>query len=319
MEAAKSQRPGESQCLGEVRKPDFSAAGRSRRGGWSPFLNATSVEIWSSKPHGYCCGFGAGLAVGIATAAPSWPRPWGAGPRRVQRHAVDGGPALNGATPMHRRARSTSGSLRGRGPNASQRAKSLLTEVRMPITYVRGCGVQASHPRLTSVAGQQPARSVVENLRNASQPSRAPSNTASAWRARRLRNGSRRFQVSDCPPQRERRPASPYGAPTGLPGGRSFARADLAVHRHHCRTPVPHGGLGLRGVAFRGEGLGGSHEGRVFSREGCARCQEERPIRMNAERLSLVGGFVPQEHLCSSARSSRLKVQFTTHDHREPR
>ena len=42
------------------------------------------------------------------------------------------------------RTRSTSGSLGARGRSASQRAKSLLTAVRMPITYLRGCRVQAS-------------------------------------------------------------------------------------------------------------------------------------------------------------------------------
>jgi hypothetical protein len=29
--------------------------------GWSPFLNATSVGMWSPTAYGYCCGFGASL------------------------------------------------------------------------------------------------------------------------------------------------------------------------------------------------------------------------------------------------------------------
>ena len=100
-----------------------------------------------------------------------------------------------GEAPMHRRTRSTSGSLAARGPSASRRAKSLLTAVRMPITYLRGYPVQASHPRLCrwhrclvdrhrrGWQANNSARSVVENLPNASPPSPPPSMDA-AWRAR---------------------------------------------------------------------------------------------------------------------------------------
>src|SRR4029077_9585235 len=69
--------------------------------------------------------------------------------------------------------------------------------------------------------------------------------------------------------------------------------ADLAAHGYDRGSPVLHGDLGLRGTAFREEGLGGSNEGSPDRRADDAIVDGGRPApRYCLNRAALPLSFV---------------------------